>query len=500
MTQLTQLQEGRRLTRLRTASVAWRAFGLGTALAEILIIGAISVACGIGYHLIVHDSYGELVNFIALGGVVALIFLSANAFIGDYALPLYIAPTSRIRRPLASWNIAFLYTLAISVMAKSGAELSRGNVILLYFAGIGAIMLWRWLVIRLVVRASKTGQVAARRVLLVGERAAIEAFARRYQPWNLGFEIVGQAVLQPSGSLEPDLDRAALIGRALHPDDVFVILPWSDTETIERVVDRLMTLPVSIHLGPERILDRFAKVQIIKVSDMATLCLARPPLTFLEVVAKRLFDIVGAALGLVLLLPFFLLIAALIRLDSPGPAVFRQQRYGFNQKPFWIYQIPHHAGPRRPPGPPGDPRRRARDADRRPAAALEHRRAAAAPERAPRRHVARRPAAARACRTTRPSSGASGSMPAATTSSRASPAGRRSTACAARPTPRTRCGAASSTTSTISTIGRLPSTCRSWAAPSSPAGPIGMPIDPARAPERPALRRYLHLTGIGYNA
>ncbi|MFL5324136.1 MAG: exopolysaccharide biosynthesis polyprenyl glycosylphosphotransferase [Microvirga sp.] len=339
MTQLTQLQEGRRLTRLRTASSAWRAFGLGTALAEILIIGATSVACGIGYHLIVHDSYGELVNFIALGGVVALIFLSANAFIGDYALPLYIAPTSRIRRPLASWNIAFLYTLAISVMAKSGAELSRGNVILLYFAGIGAIMLWRWLVIRLVVRASKTGQVAARRVLLVGERAAIEAFARRYQPWNLGFEIVGQAVLQSNGSLEPDLDRAALIGRALHPDDVFVILPWSDTETIERVVDRLMTLPVSIHLGPERILDRFAKVQIIKVSDMATLCLARPPLTFLEVVAKRLFDIVGAALGLVLLLPFFLLIAALIRLDSPGPAVFRQQRYGFNQKPFRIYKF-----------------------------------------------------------------------------------------------------------------------------------------------------------------
>jgi hypothetical protein len=61
-----------------------------------------------------------------------------------------------------------------------------------------------------------------------------------------------------------------------------MIMPWSNTETIERAVDRLMTLPVSIHLGPERILDRFAKVEIIKVADMATLCLARPPLTFLE--------------------------------------------------------------------------------------------------------------------------------------------------------------------------------------------------------------------------
>ena len=104
-----------------------------------------------------------------------------------------------------------------------------------------------------------------------------------------------------------------------------------------------MTLPVSIHLGPERILDRFAKVQIIKVSDMATLCLARPPLTFLEVVAKRLFDIVGAALGLVLLLPFFLLVAALIRLDSPGPGGIPPAALRLQPEAVLDLQIPHHA-------------------------------------------------------------------------------------------------------------------------------------------------------------
>jgi Undecaprenyl-phosphate glucose phosphotransferase len=258
---------------------------------------------------------------------------------GDYALPLYISATNRIRRPLAAWNIAFLYTLAISFIAKSAGDLSRGNVILLYVGGLGAVVLWRWLLIRLVVQASRRGTVTARRVLIVGERDAIQTFTRRYQPWNLGFEIVGQAVLHSGESLARDLDRAALVGRALHPDDVFVVMPWSNTETIERVVDRLMNLPVSIHLGPERILDRFARVEIIKVGDMATLCLARPPLTFLEVIAKRIFDIAAAAVGLLVLLPFLALVALLIRLDSPGPALFRQQRYGFNQKPFWIYKF-----------------------------------------------------------------------------------------------------------------------------------------------------------------
>ena len=41
----------------------------------------------------------------------------------------------------------------------------------------------------------------------------------------------------------------------------------SDTETIERIVDRMITLPAPIHLGPERILDRFREVHISKVSS-----------------------------------------------------------------------------------------------------------------------------------------------------------------------------------------------------------------------------------------
>lgn len=62
---------------------------------------------------------------------------------------------------------------------------------------------------------------------------------------------------------------------------------------------------------------------------------ARP----LQLVAKRLIDYGGAALGLVLLLPVFVVIAVLIRLDSPGPVFFRQQRLGLGGRPFWIWKF-----------------------------------------------------------------------------------------------------------------------------------------------------------------
>jgi len=54
---------------------------------------------------------------------------------------------------------------------------------------------------------------------------------------------------------------------------------------------------------------------------------------------KRAFDLVGAGLGLAVLAPLFLVVAILIKLDSPGPALFSQRRYGFNQEPFRILKF-----------------------------------------------------------------------------------------------------------------------------------------------------------------
>ena len=54
---------------------------------------------------------------------------------------------------------------------------------------------------------------------------------------------------------------------------------------------------------------------------------------------KRLFDIIAASLGLVLLSPLLLLVSLLIRLDSPGPALFRQERMGRGFRPFFIYKF-----------------------------------------------------------------------------------------------------------------------------------------------------------------
>src|SRR5262249_25830224 len=186
----------------------------------------------------------------------------------------------------------------------------------------------------------KLGVVAAQRVFLIGREQAINSFGRRYQPWNFGLQTVGTARFTPlpentpavlrRRALETDLKQAIDAARALAPDAVFVIAPWSDVATIDHCVEQLLTIPVEIHLGPERILDRFDHVRIVKVGWMTTLQLTRAPLSSLEVMEKRIFDVIVAAAALIVLAPALAAIALMIRLDSPGPVFFLQRRYGFN--------------------------------------------------------------------------------------------------------------------------------------------------------------------------
>ena len=55
--------------------------------------------------------------------------------------------------------------------------------------------------------------------------------------------------------------------------------------------------------------------------------------------ANRMLDVTGAALGLLLLAPLLVLLALVIRLDSPGPVLFRQTRKGLNGQVFRIYKF-----------------------------------------------------------------------------------------------------------------------------------------------------------------
>jgi len=75
------------------------------------------------------------------------------------------------------------------------------------------------------------------------------------------------------------------------------------------------------------------------LAEQPVVTIASGPANVLSLSAKRLIDLVGAGIGLILLAPLMLLVAFVVRLDSPGPVLFKQQRVGLNRRRFWAYKF-----------------------------------------------------------------------------------------------------------------------------------------------------------------
>jgi exopolysaccharide biosynthesis polyprenyl glycosylphosphotransferase len=128
--------------------------------------------------------------------------------------------------------------------------------------------------------------------------------------------------------------------KRLHIDEVVVAVPPSSYPNVSSAIEKLEELGKPIRavfdLGP-----RFSfGSKLFQVGRLQMMNLAISPVeSFAYTVVKRAFDLLAAALGLVFLSPFFVAIAALVKLSSPGPILFRQERIGRHGKVFTLLKF-----------------------------------------------------------------------------------------------------------------------------------------------------------------
>jgi Undecaprenyl-phosphate glucose phosphotransferase len=245
--------------------------------------------------------------------------------------------------------VTFICLLATGFLAKVTVIYSRGWIILYYASTIGVLLLLRYAFVQTAVHGTRIGILSAQRIFLFGTGKHIDDFVTRYQPKALGVNIVGCHFLTPMApeastheqrqSLARDLGQAISGARLLEPDAIFLVMPWSATELITSSAEALLKLPAEIHLGAEHILDRFEHVKLSRFGSMVSLQLTRMPLSRLELLLERAFDLLLASAALLLLTPLLVAAALLIKLDSSGPIFFLQHRHGFNRKPFRIIKF-----------------------------------------------------------------------------------------------------------------------------------------------------------------
>lgn len=302
-----------------------------------------AVVAWFAWKLIPAGNAGNLELHARLGIAAAMLAAVFSVLRGEHKLGFYLVDEHRLTRAANVWNITFVVLFVMAFLTRRADELSRGMVIIFYVTGFIALWSTRRITARALQIASKLKIVVAQRLLVVGTEPAIGAFLRRHQPWNLGYEVVGTISVDPISSASgagpsPEFLQAVERTRGMSIDDVYVAVPWSETDTIDMCVEAFLNTPMNVHLAPERVLDRFDQVSISRVGAMASLELTRSTPT-VAVLVKRALDAVLATVGLIVLSPLFAFVAIAIKRSGPGPVFFMQTRYGFNQRPFRIVKF-----------------------------------------------------------------------------------------------------------------------------------------------------------------
>ena len=169
----------------------------------------------------------------------------------------------------------------------------------------------------------------------------------------VGLEEVGLEIVDTLRITNVTDDTAGVLMKTVEEGniDCFVFDVPRDEDKAFRILGALMklNLPVMVQPSPTRVLLGVVKYDSVVNTPLVDVTNVSLPDT--AVAIKRAFDIVASALGLIITLPVMCVVGAAVKLSSPGPVFYRQERLGLNRKPFKLYKFRTMIADSEPAGP-----------------------------------------------------------------------------------------------------------------------------------------------------
>ncbi len=267
-----------------------------------------------------------------------------------YEVQVFRGTLRQMTRMISAWSFVFLLFIGASFFAKLGGEISRLWLSSFYFVGLAALIVER-LVLRSVVRRWAREGRLDRRTIVVGSDENGEKLITA-----LNAQAVDDSDIHILGVFDDRNDSRALatcagspklgkvddiveFARRTRVDLVLFALPISAETRILEMLKKLWVLPVDIRLSAHTNKLRFRPRAYSYLGKVPTLDMFEAPITDWDQVMKRLFDHMVGAVILLLAAPLMALVALAIKLDSPGPVLFRQKRFGFNNERIDVFKF-----------------------------------------------------------------------------------------------------------------------------------------------------------------
>lgn len=274
---------------------------------------------------------GVQVSPVALGSVLIVLFCHAQQLYSSLQLSArkeFIAIVKGVFMA-ALLLCGFLFACGIKTTSRNTVGVTAISALIWMFG-------WRYLR-RLSIANAVADGLTFHNVLIVGTDSLADAVQEHLtQQRHLGFVVLG--LLSTPGSLSrsrrppnPDnvlgtVEELASLCRRNFVDEV--IICGQDRETVNFVVKEAQGCGVGVRVIPDLYDGMAWRAQLDYLGDFPSLALVHRHIPAIELVLKRLLDITLSAIALIVLAPVLILLALVIKLDSPGPILYISQRVG----------------------------------------------------------------------------------------------------------------------------------------------------------------------------
>lgn len=210
----------------------------------------------------------------------------------------------------------------------------------------GFVYIVRLAITNVCTRKIRTGQLQFN-AIIVGSGAAGYAFFQRLHSTinTLGYNVVGFVDLPGENRVKDialpvySLDDVVAVCRNHAVSEVIVVPTKQSPEQLLNVIDRLYVLNLPIKMTPDRYNLLMSRARFSNLYGDPLVDISGSTMSEGGKNIKRVADIVLSIIVMLLLLPVYLAVAIIIKLDSKGPVIFKQERVGYHNKVFNIYKF-----------------------------------------------------------------------------------------------------------------------------------------------------------------
>jgi putative colanic acid biosynthesis UDP-glucose lipid carrier transferase len=310
--------------------------------ADLATIVLASVFSSLSYHLQESGTPGDVGKSLGSAILVSALFISLMKIRGMYRPTELLVLRNQIRAVCLAWTSVFLLLAGTVFALKIGNEISRGASMLFAMFGLIALIVHRSVLRDLVAKGLAGRRFSGRNIVLITDHSQMGA-SLIHTLTGLGFRVEGYFIFPPPGADSRRRERViAKVIEHIRGSDVEEIVVgadpnrWSELRTL---VAELRVLPLPVSFVPLGTASEIFRRPSRELGSAICVELQRGPLTSFEHAAKRCVDALFAGVALTALVPLLAIVAVAIKLDSPGPILFRQKRCGFNGRCFQIYKF-----------------------------------------------------------------------------------------------------------------------------------------------------------------